>query len=244
MWSCSFLFLPPMSTAIRTIEISFVATVNDVLYISWTQSLPSWSCGFNLELVQLVGRFCVFFLSHAAPGFQLWFYFHLCMRFVHGDLLLRLPCRTWVPPCEGQVLRLCSSLGHRCSGSTRYSGVLLLGHQVIQCLYIGHYGNQSMTISIGLYFPELLPVEPLPWQRILAGYSLQGRKESDTAEATLRQQRKTLFTCGNSAPVRVEHKGGTAAWLLGILTVPSVQWLGLPLAQELWPYENLSLILL
>ena len=25
-------------------------------------------------IVQLVGRFWVFFLSHTAPGFQLWFY--------------------------------------------------------------------------------------------------------------------------------------------------------------------------
>ena len=34
-------------------------------------------CGFNLQLVQLVGRLWVFFLSHSAPGFQLWLYFHL-----------------------------------------------------------------------------------------------------------------------------------------------------------------------
>ena len=30
-------------------------------------SLPIWSCGFNLQLVQLVGRFWVFFHSHS-PG--------------------------------------------------------------------------------------------------------------------------------------------------------------------------------
>ena len=40
-------------------------------------------CGRNLQLVQLVGRFGVFFLSHTAPGFQLWFYFHLCTGVVH-----------------------------------------------------------------------------------------------------------------------------------------------------------------
>ena len=39
-------------------------------------------------------------------------------------LLLRLPWRTWVCPCEGQVWRWCSCLGHRGSGSTRYSGEL------------------------------------------------------------------------------------------------------------------------
>ena len=36
--------------------------------------------------LQLVGMFWVFFLSHTAPGFQLWFYFHLCMWFVHWGL--------------------------------------------------------------------------------------------------------------------------------------------------------------
>ena len=49
-----------------------------------------------------MGRFWVFFLSHTAPGFQLWFYFHLCMWVLHWGLLLRLPWRTWVCPCEGQ----------------------------------------------------------------------------------------------------------------------------------------------
>ena len=28
----------------------------------------------------------VFFLSHTAPGFQLWFYFHLCMWIIHWGL--------------------------------------------------------------------------------------------------------------------------------------------------------------
>ena len=55
-------------------------------------------CGFNLHLVQLVGRFWVFFLSHNAPGFQLWLYFHFCTWVVHWALLLRLPWRTWSAP--------------------------------------------------------------------------------------------------------------------------------------------------
>ena len=52
-------------------------------------------------------RFWVFFLSHTAPGFKLWFYLHLCMWVLHWVLLLRLPWRTWVCPCEGQVCRWC-----------------------------------------------------------------------------------------------------------------------------------------
>ena len=47
-----------------------------------------------------------------------------------------------------------------------------------------------------------------------------------------------LFVCGSSAPVRVEHEGGTAAWVVGILTVPGVQGHGLPSPQELWPYQS------
>ena len=34
---------------------------------------------------------------------------------------------------------------------------------------------------------------------------------------------KTFFACGSSAPVRVEHEGGIAAWLAGTLAAPSVQ---------------------
>ena len=47
-----------------------------------------------------------------------------------------------------------------------------------------------------------------------------------------------FFACGSSAPVRVEHEGSTAAWFVGTLVVPSVQGHGLPLLQELWPYQS------
>ena len=124
IWSYSCVFLPSMSTVISTSAFSFVGALNGFLYIPKTQKLSSWPCGFNLQLVQLVGRFWVFFLSHTAPGFQLWFYFHLGLCIAHWALLLRLPWRTWVCPCEGQVWRWCSCLGRRGSGSTRYSGEL------------------------------------------------------------------------------------------------------------------------
>ena len=42
----------------------------------------------------------VFFLSHTAPGFQQWTYFHLCMWVVHWGLHLRLSWRTWVFPSK------------------------------------------------------------------------------------------------------------------------------------------------
>ena len=91
IWSYSCVFLPPMSTIIRTSVFSFVGALNVFLYIPHTWSLPSWSCGFNLLLILLVGKFWVIFISHTAHGFQLWFYFHLCMWVIHWGLLLRLP---------------------------------------------------------------------------------------------------------------------------------------------------------
>ena len=48
-----------------------------------------------------------------------------------------------------------------------------------------------------------------------------------------------FFAYGNSAPIRVESEGGTAAWLVGTLVVSSVQGHGLPPPQELWLYQSL-----
>ena len=69
IWSYFYVFLPPMSTAIRVSAFSFVGALNDLLYSPLNWSLLSWSCGFNLQLIQLVGRFWVFFLRRTAPGF-------------------------------------------------------------------------------------------------------------------------------------------------------------------------------
>ena len=52
-------------------------------------------------------------------------------------------------------------------------------------------------------------------------------------------RRKTFFACGSSAPVRVEHEGGTAAWLVRTLAAPNVQGHGLPPPQDLWRYQSL-----
>ena len=41
IWSYSCVFLPPMSTAIRTSVFSFVGALSDLLYSPQTQSLPS-----------------------------------------------------------------------------------------------------------------------------------------------------------------------------------------------------------
>ena len=118
IWCYSCVFLPPVSTAIRTSAFSlwelsmsfYIFHRHRVCLVDHADlicSLYSWWEGFES------------FLSHTAPGFQLWFYFHLCTGVVHWGLLLRLPWRTWVCPCEGQVWRWCS-----CLVSTRYSGEL------------------------------------------------------------------------------------------------------------------------
>ena len=39
--------------------------------------------------------------------------------------------------------------------------------------------------------------------------------------------------------MRVEHEGGTAAWVAGTLVAPSAQGPTLSQPQELWPYQSL-----
>ena len=109
--SYSCVFLPPMSTATRASAFSSVGALNGHSHTPQTQSRPSWSCGFNLQLMQLVGRSWVFFLSPTAPGFQLWSYFHLYMWVIHWASLLRLPWRTWVCPLCGPNVEVVQLLG-------------------------------------------------------------------------------------------------------------------------------------
>ena len=53
------------------------------------------------------------------------------------------------------------------------------------------------------------------------------------------RRHRTVFACGSSAPVRVEHEVGTTAWLVMTLAAPSVQGHRLPPPQESWPYQSL-----
>ena len=94
-----------------------------VCFLLWELSMPfyifhrhrvcfSWFYGFNLQLVQLVGRFWVFFLSPPAPGFLLWFYFHLymwvaCCGLAPGAALEGLGLPLWGPGVE--VVKLLGS---------------------------------------------------------------------------------------------------------------------------------------
>ena len=76
-------------------------------------SLYSWWKGFGSSLVTLPWVSIVVLFPPLHVGV------------VHWGLLLRLLWRAWVCPREGQAWRWCSCLGHRGSGSTRYSGGLV-----------------------------------------------------------------------------------------------------------------------
>ena len=87
-----------------------------------------------------------------------------------------------------------------------------------------------MAISIGQYAPVFLLGET-PFQK-----EKPGRLQSTGSQRVGHDQSdhvctdaRIFFACGSSVPVRVEHKGGAAAWLAGTLAVPSVLGDGLPL---------------
>ena len=130
-------------------------------------------------------------------------------------------------------------MGHRGSGSTRYSEELAVreaGNIVLE---------KGMATSIGQYAPAFLPGElhflTEAWQATVYRVA----KSSTQREAALGAQTQDFFfACGSSAPVRVEYEDGAAAWLVGTLAAPSVQGHGLPPLQELWPYQSLFLSLL
>ena len=97
-----------------------------------------------------------------------------------------------------------------------------------------------MAARIAQYTPVFLPgessfLEREPGRPQSIGSQRSGHDRSDPGCIDT----KLFFACGSSALVRVEHEGGTAAWLAGTLVVPSVLGHGLPLLQELWLYQSL-----
>ena len=179
------------------------------------------------SLCSWLGGFWIVFLSHTAPGFQLWFYFHFWIWVVHWGLLLRLPWRTWVCPCDGQVWRWCSCLSLRGSGNTRYSEEFVaraVGNIVL-------YKSMAPVLANTLQYSCL--ENPSPWQRSLAGHSPHGLRVV-YYKSNPERISATFFACDSSAPVRTEDEGSAAAWLVGTLAA-GVQRRGLPLPQELWP---------
>ena len=111
-------FLPwELSVAFYLVHRHSVCLVDRVDFIC---SLYSWWEGFGSSL------------KSTAPGFQLWFYFHLCMCVIHWGLLLRLPWRTWACPCD----RCGLGTGAWVAGvlaAPGTQGYWRLGQQEIQC---------------------------------------------------------------------------------------------------------------
>ena len=97
-----------------------------------------------------------------------------------------------------------------------------------------------MATNIGQYTPVFLPGEPpslteKPGRPQSTGLQRVGHYRSNPVCID-----EDFSACASSVPVRVEHESGAAAWLLGTLVAPSVQGHGLPLPQELWPYQSFS----
>ena len=150
-WSCSRVFLPPASAAIRAGGSPVGRSV--AFHVLRGQSPPGDRVGLHCSLYSGCEGSGLLPWPHR-PGFHFRLYFHLCMWVVRWGLLLRLPWRTRVCPCEGQVWRRCSCLGRRGSGSTRDSGELVAraaGNIVLE---------RGMATRIGQYTPIFLPVEP------------------------------------------------------------------------------------
>jgi len=119
-------------------------------------SLYNWWLGFgSSSLAALPLGFNCGFISTSTCGSST------------GVLLLMLPWRAWVCPCEDQVWIWCSFLGRRDSGSTGYSAGLEARAAGNIVLYKG------VVTSIGQDAPVFLPGEPPLWQRTLVGHSLQ-----------------------------------------------------------------------
>ena len=101
---------------------------------------------------------------------------------------------------QHQVLREVSGLGSR-----KYSA-------------LEGYGNPYWPIR-----PSILAWRtPFPDREAWQATVYRVAKSRTLLKQSYVHRSKTFFfACGSSGPVRVEHKGGTAAWLAGILAVPS-----------------------
>ena len=93
------------------------------------------------------------------------------------------------------------------------------------------YGNQYWPIRSSMFAWRTPSLTEKPGRPQSTGSQRIGHYRSDPVRLDAR-----FLSCGSSAPVRVEHDGGAAAWLVGTLAAPSVQGHGLPLPQELWSW--------
>ena len=67
-----------------------------------------------------MGKLWVFFLSCTAPGFQLWFYFHLWLWVIHWGFAREAALEDLALPLGGPGAEVVQLLSLQGSGSTRY----------------------------------------------------------------------------------------------------------------------------
>jgi len=161
-----------------------------------------------MQLVQLVGRFWVFFLSHTAPWFQLCF-------------IPTSACgsSTGVCPCEAScgsgaaawVAGVLAAPGTQGESAARTAGNIMF--------------QKGMPTSIAHHASVFLPGDPpsltqKPGRPQSTGSQRDGHDQSNPERTDTRY----FFV-----PVRVEHESNATAWFVGTLVAPSVPGLGLPL---------------
>ena len=136
IWSCCYVLLPQMFTAVRTGVFSLAGALSGLFYTPQAQSLPCWSCGFNLQVVQLVGRLWVFHLSHTSPWVSIVVLFPPLrmghpLGFAPEAALEDLGVPLWGPGVEVVQVQLLGSWG-------------LWQHQVLRG--VGVYGSRNTVL--------------------------------------------------------------------------------------------------
>ena len=117
------------------VEAAHILMSGLVCFILWELSMPFYMFQrHRVCLVDHVGLICSLYswwesfgsssLATLPLGFNCGFISTSACGSSTGVLLLRLPWRVWVCPCEGQMQRWCSFLDPKGSGSTRCSGGL------------------------------------------------------------------------------------------------------------------------
>ena len=149
-------------------------------------SLYSWWEGFgSSSLVTLPLGFNCGFISTSACGWSI------------GTCSCGCPGRSWICPCEGQVWRWCSCLG-----------VEFWHHQVLRGVggegswkygALEGYGNQFWPICSNILAWRTPSLTEKPGTLQSTGSQRVGQYQSDPVSIDAR-----LFSCGSSAPVRVE----------------------------------------
>ena len=130
-WSCPSVLLPSVSPAVRTSA-----------FLWWERSAPSASPSDSASARRIMwvqsaartagGKVGVFLLSPAAPGFQLWFYFHLYMWFVHWSLAPEAALEGFAPgraSCGGDAAAWVTGV----LATPGTQGGWQLGQQEIEC---------------------------------------------------------------------------------------------------------------